>query len=220
MGEAQLYLVAEVDGAGPVDAAASAAKARLSAALDASPIASVLLVATGGGALSAQVAKPLVELIQKKGAAALVADDAALARILKADGVHLTWSKDQPKRYREAREELGERFIAGADAGRSKDDAMTLGEDSADYIGFGIPPHVEDRETAFARQLELVAWWSEIFEPPCVAFDCGDEAAARALAEAGADFIAVTLRADTAPADAAERVTAFARAIEERKITA
>jgi thiamine-phosphate pyrophosphorylase len=132
-----------------------------------------------------------VELAQARGVATLIETDAALARTLRADGVHVPWSKDIVARYKEAREILGGRFIVGADAGRLRDDAMTLGEAGADYIGFGIPAHVEDRESARARQLELVAWWAEIFEPPCVAFDVDTVEEGARLARAGADFVAL-----------------------------
>jgi thiamine-phosphate pyrophosphorylase len=40
----------------------------------------------------------------------------------------------------------------------------------------------------------LVAWWSEIFVVPCVAFDIDDADAARRLAASGADFIAPSAR--------------------------
>ncbi|MEQ1715759.1 MAG: thiamine phosphate synthase, partial [Hyphomicrobium sp.] len=126
--------------------------------------------------------------------------------------VHLAWSKDQLARYSEAREILGARFIVGVDAGRSRDVAMSLGEDGADYIAFGIPPHVEDRETAFARQLELISWWSEIFEPPCVAFDVADDAAAFDLAAANADFVALAIDLSQPPEEAARRVKDFSAA--------
>ena len=82
------------------------------------------------------------------------------------------------------------------------DDAMTLAEDGADYIAFGIPPHVEDRAAAAARRLELVAWWGEIFEMPCVAFDVDNIEEAIALAGAGADFVAVRAMPCRAPAEA------------------
>jgi thiamine-phosphate pyrophosphorylase len=85
---------------------------------------------------------------------------------------------------------------------------MTLAEDGADYIAFGIPPHVEDRAAAAARQLELVAWWGEIFEIPCVAFDIDTCEEAIALAGAGADFVAV--RADALQAPDAARGLALA----------
>jgi thiamine-phosphate pyrophosphorylase len=143
--------------------------------------------------------KPLVEIAQAKGAAALVEADAKLALTLRADGVHLPWSKDIVARYGQAREILGQRFIVGADAGRLRDDAMTLGEAGADYVGFGIPPHVADRETARGRRLELVVWWSEIFEVPCVAFDVETLEEAATLARAGADFVALGMPRDAEP---------------------
>jgi thiamine-phosphate pyrophosphorylase len=83
---------------------------------------------------------------------------------------------------------------------------MSLGEAGAEYVGFGIPPHVEDRAAAAERRLELVAWWSEIFEPPCVAFDVDTVEDAAALAAAGADFVAV-------PAGAAPDLARFANAV-------
>lgn len=173
-----------------------------------------------GNTLDARILKPLVEAVQAKGIAVLVADDADLARIVRADGLHLSWNKDQPGRMAAAREVLGGRFMLGADAGRSRDDAMTLGEMGADYIAFGIPPHVEDRDTAFSRQCDLVAWWAEIFEPPCVALDVPDTDAARALAQANADFVAVTVGSGTTPDEAAALVKSFSVAIGDAKIPA
>ncbi len=178
--EARLYVVVA---AGIVPAAAGTL-------LASAPIAA-LLIAADGSSLDAGRAKPLVDLAQARGIAALIEADAALARTLRADGVHLPWSKDIVARYGEAREILGGRFIVGADAGRLRDDAMTLGEAGADYVGFGIPAHVEDRQSARARQLELVAWWAEIFEPPCVAFDVDTVEDGARLARRGADFVAL-----------------------------
>ena len=164
---------------------------QVAACLDAAGAATLLIVAPLGGALTPAAARPLVELAQKKDVAALIDGDAQLARTLRADGVHLPWSKDVAARYAEAREILGTRYIVGVDVGRSRHDAMSLAEDGADYIAFGIPPHVEDRASAAERRLELVGWWSEIFEVPCVAFDVEDAEDAAALAAAGADFIAM-----------------------------
>src|SRR5262249_47269195 len=91
----------------------------------------------------------------------------------------------------EARDILGTRFIVGVDVGRSRHDAMSIAEEGADYIGFGIPPHVEDRASAAERRAELIFWWSEIFEVPCVAFDVETVEEASVLAAGGADFIAM-----------------------------
>ena len=77
-----------------VVAAAGADPRQLAAILDATGAATLLVTAGEGGALSAQSARPLVELAQSKEIAALIDGDAQLARTLRADGVHLPWSKD------------------------------------------------------------------------------------------------------------------------------
>src|SRR5262245_61210387 len=121
--ESKLYVVVD----------AGIAPAAIEALLGAAPIAA-LLIAPGERPLDAAHAKPLVDLAQARGVAALIQSDAALARTLHADGVHIAWSKDVVPRYEEAREILGGRYIVGADAGRLRDDAMTLGEAGADYV--------------------------------------------------------------------------------------
>lgn len=173
----------------------------LVAVLDAVPIASVTLRSVSGG-LDAQTAKILIDAIKKRGMTALVTDETELARIAKADGVHLSWNKDPAATFTAARTILGERTVVGADAGRSRHDAMVLGEAGADYIAFGIPAHVEDRATAEHRQCDLIAWWSEIFEVACVACDVERPEQASHLAQAGADFIAVTMPIELATSDA------------------
>ena len=156
-------------------------------------VATVVLEADHSHPVSPPELAETVAAFQDLGLATLISADAALARVVKADGVHLPASKSAQSSYREAREILGSRFIVGVDVGRTRHDGMVLGEEGADYIAFGIPSHVEDRETARARRLELIRWWSEIFEPPCVAFDVETPDDARELAAAGADFIAVHL---------------------------
>ena len=90
---------------------------------------------------------------------------------------------------------------------------MELGEAGADYIAFGIPPDVEDRAVAVERRIELIAWWNEVFELPSVAFDVADAEEARRLAEAGADFVSVTIPQHCAMDDAVSRVRDFADAL-------
>ncbi|MGQ0456224.1 MAG: thiamine phosphate synthase [Hyphomicrobium sp.] len=194
-------------------AASDSLSALLAAALDAARVSSVVLRPVAGEKLTAAIAKSLVDVAQRKSVAALLADDADLVRIVKADGVHVSWAKDVASAYHAARESLGERFIVGADAGRSRHDAMTLGEAGADYVAFGVPPHVEDRATAAARQVDLIGWWSEIFEVPCIAADVVDAAHAQSLASAGSDFIAVTLPAHLDAAGARAWLAPFARAV-------
>ena len=135
----QLYAVIE---------AGEAALDRLAAALSAAEIASLLIAPPPGGTLDAAAARPLVEAAQRQGVAALIADDARLARTLRADGVHLGIAKDPAGAYAEARSILGQGGIVGVDPGISRHDAMTLAEDGADYIAFGAPPHLKDRDKA------------------------------------------------------------------------
>lgn len=208
--QSRLYVVV-VAGADPQQVAAL---------LDAAGAATMLIVAGAEGALSAATARPLVELAQNKDVAALIEGDAQLARTLRADGLHLPWSSNVVAQFSEAREILGTRYIVGVDVGRSRHDAMTLAEEGADYIAFGIPPHVEDRDTAKARQLELIAWWGEIFEIPCVAFDVDSGADAVALAAAGADFIALRGDVELNASDAKALARGIAEAAQQREALA
>ena len=204
----QLYAVVE---------AGESARERLAAALDAADIASVLIVPGGGRALEAAAAKPLVELARRSGAAALIAGDAQLARTLGADGVHLADMPDLAGAYQAARGALGANGVIGIDAGISRHDTMSLAEAGADYVAFGAPAHLKDRDKARERREELIGWWAEIFQIPCVAFDVETAEEAETLAEAGADFVTVRLGAGETVAAVRELVGAFAAAIGARE---
>ncbi|MGA7115798.1 MAG: thiamine phosphate synthase [Hyphomicrobium sp.] len=181
----------------------------VAAAAQVAPIATVVIEADPELPILPPELAPAVEQIQALGIATLIARDASLARLVKADGVHLPASKAAPAGYREARETVGSRFIVGVDVGRTRHDAMTLGEEGADYIAFGIPAHVEDRDTARARRRDLIAWWSEIFEIPCVAFDVETPEDAHDLAASGADFIALRVPAGLVPEDVEAYLSPF-----------
>jgi len=202
--DCQLYVVAE---------AGEAALERVSAALAAARVASVLIVPAPGGVLHAPMAQALIATAQQAGTAALIADNAGLARNLGADGVHLHASKDAAKAFTAARSTIGRDGIVGVDAGISRHDAMSLAEAGADYIAFGAPARLKDREKARARRDELIAWWAEIFETPCVAFDVETPEEAEMLASAGADFVALTLPVGAAPAETHSLVAAIAAAL-------
>ena len=90
---------------------------------------------------------------------------------------------------------------------------MTLADAGADYIAFGAPAHLKDRDKARARRDEFVAWWAEIFEVPCVAFDVETLEEADALSQAGADFIGIRLSAAATPAATRDFVAAIATAL-------
>ena len=88
--------------------------------------------------------------------------------------------------------------IAGAGGLRSRHDAMLAAEAGADYVMFGEPDRSagqggqgnQGNRPAFDTVLERLAWWAELFQPPCVGYAANlDEVGA--LAQAGADFIAL-----------------------------
>lgn len=193
---------------------------RVSIVLESADIAVLFIAPAGTTPFDVASAKPLVDAAQAKGVAVLIEGDARLARTLRADGVHLPWAKEIAKHFGDARQIMGHRFIVGVDVGRSRHDAMSLGETGADYVGFGIPAHVEDRETARARQLALIEWWSEIFEVPCVAFDVETSQEAVALAQAGADFVALAIPAGFATDELARWAHDLAGALTAREAAA
>jgi thiamine-phosphate pyrophosphorylase len=201
----QIYAVIE---------AGESAPERLAAAL-AQGVASVLVVAAAGRTLDAAAGRPLIEAAQCVEIAALVDTDVHLARALRADGVHIRAAKDLQGAYAEARERLGQRAIVGVDPAISRHDAMAAAEAGADYMAFGAPPHLSDRDKARSRRDELIAWWAEIFQVPCVAFDVESPREAEALSAAGADFVAVRLVAGTTPASVRDLLAEIAAAIRQ-----
>ncbi len=207
-----LYLDFEIN-----EAPSARVLSMLAAVVDAAPISSVLIRSGHDVPLDMEAVRALVAAVQKKGIAALVASSVDDASKLGADGIHLPWSKDIVRQFKTLRQSAPAGTVIGADAGRSRHDAMELGEAGADYVAFGVPPHVEDREKAAGRQLDLIAWWSELFEVPCVAFDIPDADAARRLVEVGAGFVSVRLTSADSEADAIARVKEFSEALSMRE---
>lgn len=128
----------------------------------------------------------LCALVQRHEAAFLVETDAERALRIGADGVHIV--ADVPL-YRRARDHLGQRGIVGVGCRWSRHDAMVLGELGADYVAFG-PDAAHDAGECDSRA-ELIAWWSETFAVPCVAWNVDTLAEAERLARLGADFVAL-----------------------------
>jgi len=136
---------------------------------------------TASGALNA-----FMEAARRLTLAVLIEDDANLAREIGADGLHL---RDDAG-FADARRTLGAEKSIGVSSALSRHDAMTLAELGADYIAFGESA-AGNRD--FEALAEMISWWDELFEVPCVAWLKGDEtdASVRRLVEAGADYLAV-----------------------------
>jgi thiamine-phosphate pyrophosphorylase len=193
--------------------AGEAALGHLAAALAVAEVACVLIAPLPGVGMDAHAAGPLVEAAQRRNAAALIVEDARLARTLRADGVHLSLANTGASTYGEVRSLVGRSGIVGVDPGISRHDAMTMAENGADYIAFGAPAYLNDRAKARVRRDELIAWWAEIFEAPCVALDVETPEEAEALARAGADFVGLRLPCAAPAAATRELVGAIAAAL-------
>jgi thiamine-phosphate pyrophosphorylase len=147
--------------------------------------------------------KALAPAVQNRGAALVIDGHPDLVARAGADGAHLSGAAALAS----AIPALKPQRIAGVGNLRTRHDAMLAAEAGADYVMFGEPDS-DGRRPSFAAIVERVAWWSELFEIPCVAYaERFDEMGE--LCTAGADFIAV---ADPALADPHACAAAMAQA--------
>ena len=129
--------------------------------------------------------KALVPAIQNAGAALLLDGHVELVARAGADGAHLSGIDA----FNGVLATLKPERIAGAGGLATRHDAMLAAEAGADYVMFGEPEEGGSRPS-FAAIEERVAWWAEVFQPPCVGFAAkADEIAPLVLA--GADFVAL-----------------------------
>lgn len=149
----------------------------------------------------------LKRLAHDREIAFFVADDVEFAARIGADGVHIAADAYV---YRKARSVLGNRAIVGVNCELSRHDAMVLAEMGADYVAFGVS--ATSRADGRDRRNALIAWWAETFEVPCVAMDVVSPDEAVQLAQAGADFVALTESIWKAQ-DAVSRVAAVEAAL-------
>lgn len=186
--ETALYLVVDLAGLDP-----STLSDRLTITLNTLPLSAILLAHQDGASGNIDALRVMVANIQNHNIAALVSNDPKFAQVVGADGIHLHWRASITADYEATRALGGGTMMIGADAGKSRHDAMVLAERNADYVAFGVPSNLKDQETARARQLDLIKWWAELFEIPVVAFDITTPEQAAAAKAAGADFVAATL---------------------------
>ena len=126
-----------------------------------------------------------VEAIKRQNLAILIEQDWSLARELDLDGVHI---QADVGALAEARRALGASKSIGVSCGLSRHEAMVLAEAGADYLAFG-----ETGQPDLDACVDMLGWWSELFEVPCVAWLRKGEGldVAEELVRAGADFLAV-----------------------------
>ena len=182
---------------------------RLERALDAGPVAAFQFRVKGVDQHeAARLAAPLLEICRARDVAFIVNDSIALAKRLKADGVHLGQGDGD---VHEARDALGREAQIGVTCHASRHLAMEAGEAGADYVAFGAFFPSGTKASEHRPEPELLTWWQQLMEIPCVAIGGITPENCRPLVEAGADFVAVS--GAVWNGDEAAAVRAFAQAI-------
>ena len=198
-----LYLITPVLSAADADAFVKI----FAEALEAAPIACALVRFAPGSETHVEAAMaPILRAAREADCALLIENDVRLAARLGADGVHVAGAGAD---LGAAIKGLKPDRIVGAGSLRTRDEAMTAGEMGADYVMFG-EPHEGAGTMSLASLTERVSWWAEIFETPCVAY-ADTIAAAGSLADAGADFVALSeaVWRSSSPAAAAREAQAL-----------
>ena len=135
----------------------------------------------------------LCPLAQQHNVAVLLNDRPDLARDLGCDGVHIG---QNDVGYAQARALLGDRAIVGVTCHASRHLAMLAGDAGADYVAFGafFDTTTKDliKDTTAQPTPDILTWWQEVMEPPCVAIGGVTPENGDILAAAGADFLAVS----------------------------
>lgn len=200
----QIYLISPLEVGGPFPD-------RLARALDAAPVAAFQFRVKGlDEHTAARLAEPLQRICAARDVAFIVNDSIALAGRLGADGVHLG---QRDGTVAEARERLGRQAQIGVTCHASRHLAMEAGEAGADYVAFGAFFPSTTKAAEHRAEPELLAWWQELFELPCVAIGGITPENCAVLVRAGADFLAVSQA--VWGGDEAAAVRAFHRAVAE-----
>ena len=161
----------------------------LARALDAGDVAAVQLrLKEAGDDAWRRAIDALRPVAQSRGVAFLLNDRADLVRGTGCDGAHVGQTDMAAS---EARKLLGDGLTLGVTCHDSRDLAMEAGEAGADYVAFGAFFPTTTKEAPTRAHPELLAWWAELMEVPCVAIGGITAANCAPLVQAGANFLAV-----------------------------
>jgi len=127
-------------------------------------------------------------VVQSRGVALLMNDRPDLAVKHGCDGAHVG-QQDTPATT--ARKILGPDLTLGVTCHDSRDLAMTAGDETADYVAFGAFFPTTTKDAKFRATPDILEWWSEMMEIPCVAIGGITAENCPPLVQAGADFLAV-----------------------------
>lgn len=159
----------------------------LARALDAGDVAALQLRLKGAEPDAVRRwAERLIPVCAARGVEFLLNDDAALAKRLGV-GAHL----GQADGDHAAARRLLDGLTLGITCHDSRHLAMEAGEIGADYVAFGAFFPTATKEARYHAEPDLLEWWSEVMEVPCVAIGGITAGNCAPLVRAGADFLAV-----------------------------
>jgi thiamine-phosphate pyrophosphorylase len=130
----------------------------------------------------------LMPAVQARGVAFLLDRRSDLAAELGCDGVHL----DRPESYARERRVLGGARMIGVSAGDSRHVAIEAAEAGADYVSFGPFFASATKPAERLADPDVVGWWTELMEVPCVAVGGMTPENSGPFVRAGADFVAAS----------------------------
>ncbi len=136
----------------------------------------------------ARAADTLRPICQQRGVAFIMNDRPDLAVKLDCDGVHVG---QDDMACAEARRIVGPDRQVGVTCKSSRHLAMEAAEAGADYVAFGAFFPSTTKNITTPADLDILRWWSGLFEFPCVAIGGITPENCRPVVEAGADFLAV-----------------------------
>ncbi|NRB29099.1 MAG: thiamine phosphate synthase [Rhizobiaceae bacterium] len=154
-----------------------------------------------------EAVEALVTTTQDCGVAAVIADQSRIAGRVGADGLQLG---QDPAALEAAIDKFSPRLMVGAANVKTRHNALTLGELHPDYLMFGKPGG-DIRPEPHPKNLDLGQWWSQMVEIPCIVMGGSDPQSALAVAETGAEFVALGNAIFAPDSDAMKPSTAASR---------
>jgi thiamine-phosphate pyrophosphorylase len=137
----------------------------------------------------AEVTRAILPIAQGLGVAVIMNDRPDLAASLGCDGVHIG---QEDATFADARRAVGPDRIVGVTCHDSRHLAMEAAEAGADYVAFGAFFDTATKQATSRADPEILSIWQESMQIPCVAIGGITAETAAGLAEAGADFLAVS----------------------------
>ena len=157
-----------------------------------------------------KITESLQTILQSYDVAVIMNDRPDLAAELGCDGVHVG-QEDIP--YMEARSIVGEEKIVGVTCKKSRHLAIEAADYGADYVAFGGFFRSSTKQSAETERAdpEILSWWSQTTNVPCVAIGGITVDNCKVLVEAGANMVCVVSGVWDYPTGPAAAVNDFNR---------